>query len=277
MVFGGEPLLFWAGAQDVPWHEEELSWIGHAKGKPVEVIRGKYTGLPIPAQAEIAIEGFAPPPLRELRKEGPFGEYTGYYGSGTREEPIVYVKAIYHRNDPILFGQPPLKPPYCCNWPLPIHSASLLWDKLERVGQRGITGIWVHGTNGMVFPVVSIRQEYNGHSGEIGTLAAVMNYKTKIAIVVDDDIDPSNWEDVMWAVASRYDPGTGVQTVPGIRGSALDPWVTPERRAKRDFAGTALVINACRPYYWKDQFPPVNKASEELRRKVKDKHISLFK
>ncbi len=276
MVFGGEPLLFWAGAQEIPWHEEELSWIGHIKGRPVEVIRGEYTGLPIPAQAEIAIEGFAPPPSREKRNEGPFGEYTGYYASGVREEPVVHVKAIYHRNDPIMFGQPPLKPPYCVNWPIPIHSATMLWHYLEMAGQRGIMGAWVHGTNGMAFPVVSIKQGYPGHSGEVATLAAAINYRTKIAIVVDEDIDPSNWEDVMWAVASRWDPSAGVQLVPGIRGSALSPWVPPERRAKRDFAETALVINACKPYYWKDQFPPVNRASQELRKKVRDKYINLF-
>ena len=71
-----------------------------SEGTPIEVIEGKATGLPFPAQAEIVIEGFMDPTDRKT--EGPFGEWTGYYASSSRPEPVVRVQNIYYRNDPIL-------------------------------------------------------------------------------------------------------------------------------------------------------------------------------
>jgi 4-hydroxy-3-polyprenylbenzoate decarboxylase len=271
MSFGHEPLMFFAASSHLPFKLEELSLMGYIKGKPIEVVKGEFTGLPIPATAEIVIEGFLPPPSVESKSEGPFGEWTGYYASGVHTVPIVNVKAIYHRNNPIIFGQPPLKPPYCTNWPIPIHTAAPLWSNLEKAGMSGIKGVWVHGANRFPFPVISIKQEHHGHAHEVGHMAAALNYRTKFAIVVDDDIDPSNWEDVMWAVFSRCDPAVSIDLVTGLRGSPLDPWVPPKRRARGDFAANALVINACRPFYWKDEFPEVNRAGDELRKKVMKK------
>ena len=83
--------------------------VGHVRGAPVEVVHEEVTGLPIPATAEIVIAGEVPPPEVESRDEGPFGEWTGYYASGTRPEPVIRVKALYHRNDPIILGMPPVR------------------------------------------------------------------------------------------------------------------------------------------------------------------------
>ncbi len=79
-------------------------------GRPIEVIKGRHTGIPIPADAELVFEGFMPPPEEVAVPEGPFGEWPGYYASNTRPEPVLQVKAIYHRNDPIIVGAPPMKP-----------------------------------------------------------------------------------------------------------------------------------------------------------------------
>ena len=72
------------------------------------MVTAKVTGIPIPAYGEIVIEGFIPSPEEALVPEGPFGEWTGYYAHGRRPETIVEVSAIYHRNDPIIFGAPPV-------------------------------------------------------------------------------------------------------------------------------------------------------------------------
>ena len=77
---------------------------------PIEVIKGRHTGIPLPADAELVFEGFMPPPEEVAVPEGPFGEWPGYYASSTRPEPVLKVKAIYHRNDPIIVGAPPVKP-----------------------------------------------------------------------------------------------------------------------------------------------------------------------
>src|SRR5260370_42290535 len=74
----------------------------------VPVPRGAIRGLRIPADAEIAIEGFVS--KGDMQDEGPFGEFTGYYAGGKRPGTLVRLKALYYRNDPILLGAPPGRP-----------------------------------------------------------------------------------------------------------------------------------------------------------------------
>ena len=97
------------GCTEVPYGVCEYDMVGGMRGSPVDVVKGPITGLPIPAQAEIVLEGFVHP--GNVKPEGPFGEWMGYYGTEVRDEPVMDVKAIYHRNNPILLGCPPLRPP----------------------------------------------------------------------------------------------------------------------------------------------------------------------
>jgi 4-hydroxy-3-polyprenylbenzoate decarboxylase len=109
IVIGGDPLNFLMACTEIPYGLCEFEVAAAYRGRPQKVVHGKHTGLPYPANAEIVIEGFVQPG-NEL-PEGPFGEWTGYYGSKMRAEPVLDVKAIYHRNDPILLGCPPQRPP----------------------------------------------------------------------------------------------------------------------------------------------------------------------
>ena len=98
--FGVDPLLHMIATRPEPYGKSEFDAVGGIKGEPVEVIDGEFTGLPIPAHAEIAIEGeFLPDQGKE---EGPFSEWTGYYASGEKFEPLIKVHRLYHRNDPII-------------------------------------------------------------------------------------------------------------------------------------------------------------------------------
>ena len=279
MCFGEEPFFCGVATMPLPWGMGEFEFTGYMMGKPVEVIKGPITGLPIPATAEIVIEGFSPPPSVETRLEGPFGEWTGYYASGARNEPVVRIKAIYHRNNPILYGRPPLKAD-ATFYSIPIHSAPFLWSELEKLGMQGIKGVWVHGRGNRVISVVSIQQRYLGHAKQIGTLAASLlsggALAGKWAIVVDDDIDPSDWEDVIWALCTRCDPETSIDIVRGFLTSPLDPSLSPEKRARRDFTTSKVIINTCKPYHWIKDFAPVNIASPERRKQVMDKWRHLF-
>ena len=83
IVIGIDPLLYIAARYQVPWGMSEFDFTGGLMGEPVEVIQGKYTDLPIPARAEIVLEGEV---LAEERlPEGPFGEWNGYYAGGKRK------------------------------------------------------------------------------------------------------------------------------------------------------------------------------------------------
>lgn len=280
MCFGQQPLLFGVSTMALPWGVSEYEMVGHLQGEPVEVVIGEETGLPIPATAEIAIEGFSPPPEVDGRPEGPFGEWTGYYASGRRNEPVVRVRRIYFRQDPILHGQPPIKPPVNTWFPIPLHTAVPLWMELEKLGVPDIRGVYVHGPGNRVVAVISLKQRYLGHAKQVAALAAAILQggacTGRYIVTVDEDIDPSNWEEVMWAICTRCDPERDIDIVRGFLTSPLDPMLPPERREQRDFTTAKVLINACRPYHWKDQFPRVNRASDELREKVRAKFPKLF-
>src|SRR5262249_59307147 len=108
-VCGGDPLLSLASCTEVPYGRSEYDWVGGVRGEPVRIVRGPLTGLPLPADAEIVVEGFASD--QSLLVEGPFGEWTGYYGSASREGPGLTVEAPYFPNPPIPVGSPPRPPP----------------------------------------------------------------------------------------------------------------------------------------------------------------------
>lgn len=278
MCFGPDPLLFVLGGTTFPWGMGEFEVAGYKMGKPVEVIKGKFTGLPIPAKAEIAVEGFIPLPSVDQRKEGPFGEWTGYYASGFRTEPVVNIKAVYHRNDPILHGVPQtLIDPV----PIPFHSASMLWNRLEALGLPGIKGVYVHGPGGRSIGVISIKQSYLGHAKQVATCAAAILSRPAITgryiIVVDDDVAAEDLDNVLWAVSTRCEPDTAIDIVRGYTDTPLDPSISPEKRARGDFTTGKLIINACKPYHWINEFPALCRASDELRREamVKWKHLFI--
>ncbi len=274
MDFGPAPILFLSAASHVPWGISEFDWAGYLANEPIKVIRGEITGLPVPADSEIAIEGEYLPPEVELRIEGPLGEWTGYYGGGERREPVVRVKALYHRSKPILAGVPPMKPPNYA-FAVQVRTTPFLWNDLEKAGVRGIKGVWEHEAGGgRMITIISLKQDHGGHARQAG-LAAVGShgggYMSKLVIVVDEDIDPTDLNEVLWAVVTRANFDTSVDIIKGCWGSRLDPALPPDKREKGDFTHSVMLIDACKPFYWRDLFPPVNKASEELRTKIIEK------
>ena len=260
MVFGSDPLLFLASCTEIPYGVSEYDWVGAVRGEPVEIIRGPVTGLPIPADAEIVVEGFAT--NQTMLVEGPFGEWTGYYGSASREEPVLHVEALYFRDQPILVGSPPGQPPDEQARYRAVLRTALLRDELEKVGIPDVVGAWQHEVGGSrLFTVVSIKQRYPGHARQVLHVASQCRagaYAGRYVVVVDDDIDPSNLEEVMWAVCTRSDPATSIDIIHRAWSTPLDPMISPEKKEKKDFTNSRGLIDATRPWEWRDQFPPLN-------------------
>lgn len=279
VVFGIHPLIWVPSALAIPWGSPELDIAGGLLGKPIEVIKGEYTGLPIPCDAEIAIEGECPPIESESRKEGPFGEWTGYYASGARNSPVIKVKRVLHRNAPIILGAPPLKPP-ASGFSTYFWRSISVWQELEKMGLYGIRGVWhLRSGGGRYFTVISLEQRYAGHAKQVATAALSTPegaYHGRFVIVVDEDIDPTNEGDVLWAVGTRCDPATSIEIIKDCWSTPLDPLLPPDKRREKNFTNSRAIINACRPYHWKDQFPVVNRASNELREGVLEKWKDLF-
>ena len=90
-------------------------------------------------------------------------------------------------------------------------------------------------------------------------------------VVVDEDIDVTNLEQLMWAMCTRSDPKQSIQFIEGSWDSPADPRLSPEKRAKGDMTHSVAIIDACRPWTWRDKFPPANTPSAEIARKAREK------
>lgn len=272
VVNGEDPALFIAGFESLPSGYSEFDFAGAIKETPVELYTGPKTGLPIPAQAEIVLEGFFHPPTGESLMEGPFGEFTGYYASERRPLPIMHVEAVHYRNDPILLGSPPLKPPrHHCG--LPFRGAGI-WSNLDNSGVTDIVGVWQHVSSLMT--VISLKQRYDGHAKRAGLIAAGNAYMGRIVVVVDEDIDPSNINDVMWAIATRSEPSETVDIIRNGWSSTLDPRIPPWVKERGITSHSKMIINACRPFSWIDQFPRTTAISPEDARQIEEKWLGVI-
>ena len=276
---GQKPVLGAVAASTPGPGISEYAVAGSRIGRPIEIIKGKHTGIPFPADSEIVFEGFMPPPEQRSEAEGPFGEWPGYYASSTRPEPVLEIKAIYHRNDPIIVGAPPMKPTLPGFWFGTAGSshfrAAALWDELEAAGVPGVRGVWkLPGGGPRFINVIAIEQLHAGHAKMAGLVAAGCGsnaYLGRIVIVVDHDIDITNQADVMWALATRWDPKSQTDIIDGCWTGYIDPMVPPERRMSGDLTNSRIIIYAVRPWAWKKDYPMVNAVEPDYADEVKRK------
>jgi UbiD family decarboxylase len=263
-LVGTDPLLFIAACSEAPrYGMSEFEWAGAVRGAPIEVVRGEVTGLPIPAHAEIALEGFIDPV--ERRQEGPYGEAFGYYSERVDAAPFMTVERVYFRNDPIILGCPQGKPPHEDNRFGAYLRSSVIRSQLEGAGVPRVTGVWVPpeaGNRGFV--VVAIKQSYPGHATQAGFVAAGAGgvaYLGRYVVVVDDDIDIYNLDDVWWAMLTRVDPARDVQMIRRGWAGPLDQAAHPDHRG----LSSRLVIDATKPWEWKDRFAEPVVTAEKSR------------
>jgi 4-hydroxy-3-polyprenylbenzoate decarboxylase len=273
VVNGEDPALFIAGFEYLPEGASEYDFAGAIKGMPIDVCPGPVTGLPVPALAEIILEGELLPPSRETLPEGPFGEFTGYYAADARPCPVMVVAATHHRADPILLGSPPMKPPRF-HFGLPFRAASI-WSNLETAGVTDVVGVWQHVAQLMT--VVALRQRYDGHAKRAALIAAAQSYMGRLVVVVDEDVDPSDINDVMWAITTRCEPSEQVEIVRNAWSSALDPRIPPDAKARGTTSHSKLIIEAVRPFAWKDKFPPTSALSHDDAHAIADKWGAALK
>lgn len=252
-VVGADPLLFLASCvEGLGFGESEFDWAGGVRGKPIEVLPGEVTGLPIPAHAEIALEGFVT--TDEFRKEGPYGEWMGYYQDGYEKDRVVRVHRIYHRKNPIMLGCPQGKPPHEDNRFLAYLRSGMIWDQLEKAGVPGVCGVWSPPEGGnRLMTVVAIKTQYLGHSKQAGLIAsqcAGAVEMNRLTVVVDDYVDIINLQDVVWAIVARCDPERGVEIIKNAKGSRIDMAIAPDRRELK--ANSRMIIDATTPFEWKN-------------------------
>lgn len=259
---GHDPLLLIVAGTEVPGGISELDYAGAVLGRPIDIIQGEVTGLPVPATSEMVVEGWLYPEQRA--SEGPFGEWTGYYSGGVEPVLTMNVERVYYRTDPIMLGAPPGKPPHDYSYMRSVMKSAMIHDALVATGLPGVEAVWAHEAGGgRQLLAVSIHQQYAGHARQAGYLTSQLPaaaYMNKFVIVVDGDVDARSLTDVMWAVCTRTEPGLDIDVLRRTWGSRVDPL----REKGAPAYNTRAVIDACRPFERLASFPRVAEASKEL-------------
>ncbi|MGI5838786.1 MAG: UbiD family decarboxylase [bacterium] len=237
-VIGHHPGFYLASEALVAMETDEYEVIGGVLNEPLRLVPSEAFGdsLLVPADAEIVVEGEVIPNRRDA--EGPFGEFTGYYGP-QRWSPVVKVKAITRRRDAcylnILAGHP---------------DTAILGGIPKEASICEEVRKSVPGVQAVHFPIsgccrfhayIAIDKQVDGE-GKVAALAALPYHdELKMVIVVDKDIDVFNEREVLWAVATRIQAGSDVDIIKGVRGGSLDPSSTVHA------VGDKLLIDATKP------------------------------
>jgi len=266
-AYGIDPVLFMLAAQSFPADHSELDIAGGIMGRPIELTKAECVSLPIPANAEFVIEGV----LRQgdVMPEGPLGEFTGYYGRERSPQPVIEVLAVHQRPAPIFTHALMARYPSCeIGAYYAIMRSARILDDLEHIGVPGVISAYSHpaAASGWGMVVVSMQQKYAGHSAQVLALTAqcpAAAYYTKWVIVVDEDVDPTNFNDVLWALSTRCHPSEDIDVLRNTWSTGLDPSRFPVEM--RPY-GSKLLINACKPHQHLKSFPQ----STLLRRSVHD-------
>ena len=270
VVAGMHPTLLMIAGLEIPQGVSEYDAVGGIFGEPVRTLEMPRTGIPVPANAEIAFEGFIM--KDDLIEEGPLGEWTGYYAGGKRRQPAIRIETFMHRDDPVLLGVIPAVPPNDNTYYLGSYRSGAVWNQLEAAGIPDIQGVCAHEAGGSrLWLTVSIKQRYGGHSKQAGLIASQCyagGYTNRWVVVVDDDIDPTNTNDVLWAMCTRFDPRIDLERLDGCWSTSLDPMCYDSDTDKRN---SRVVIDACRPWDRMDDFPTVARSSRELDDRIREK------
>jgi 2,5-furandicarboxylate decarboxylase 1 len=238
IVVGHHP-SFYLGALNVePYGKDDYTVIGGIMGSPLRVVPSETWGdnFMVPADAELVIEGEMPGDTREI--EGPFGEFTGYYGP-QRIRPIINVTAITHRSDAILqhafVG-------HRDNWFLGgIPKEGTVYNVLKGIVPT-VKAVHLPPSGSCRFNCyISIDKRVDGETKQaaLATFGAVDFIKN--IIVVDGDIDPFNEQEVMFAVATRTQAREAVDIIKNVKGNTLDP------SQEHDIMTDKLLIDATKP------------------------------
>ena len=272
-VIGGDPLNFLTGSAMISPNVSEYDVIGSLRNEPTEVFTSDLTGLPLPAQAEIILEGEIDTDPASYRQEGPFGEYTGYYSGKESDEwpkPFINIKRVYHRNNPILWSTSVGKPVTDTHVIMSLNRTATLWTDLEAMHIPGIKSVYIPPeSTGRFWAIVSVKQMYPGHAMQVGTAVVSTttgHYGLKGVIVVDDDIPADDWTKVIWAMSVRYDPVARTQIINRGRSTPLDPSLPINAR---DIC-SRIIIDACIPYEW-ERKPIEIYLDPEVAEKVRSK------
>ncbi|MCY8171617.1 phenolic acid decarboxylase BsdC [Bacillus inaquosorum] len=223
---GCEPVITTAASTPLLYDQSEYEMAGAIQGEPYRIVKSKLSDLDVPWGAEVVLEGEIIAGEREY--EGPFGEFTGHY-SGGRSMPIIKIKRVYHRNNPI-FEHLYLGMPWTeCDYMIGINTCVPLYQQLKEAYPNEIVAVNAMYTHGLI-AIVSTKTRYGGFAKAVGMRALTTPHGLgycKMVIVVDEDVDPFNLPQVMWALSTKMHPKHDAVIIPDLSVLPLDPGSNP--------------------------------------------------
>ncbi|HLC26672.1 MAG TPA: UbiD family decarboxylase [bacterium] len=238
IVVSHHPLFFLGCLNVQPFGVDDYEVVGGLSGSPLRITPSETWGEDfwVPADADLIIEGEVPPGVREV--EAPFGEWTGYYGP-QRLSAVVEVTAITHRCR--AFFQD-IFVSHRENWILGgIPKEGDVFNAIRGVVPSVRAVHFAFSGNCRLNCYVSIEKQAEGQARQAALMALASCDFIKDVIVVDEDIDPFNEQEVLWAVATRCQPHEAVDIIRDAKGSPLDPSVSSETSTSK------MIIDATMP------------------------------
>jgi len=213
VAIGADPATIYASTAPLPGKIDEMIFAGFLRGEPVEMVQCKTVDLKVPANAEIILEGYVEP--GELRREGPFGDHTGYY-SLADDYPVFHIQKITHRKNPIynatIVGKPPMEDCFLAKATERIFLPLLKLQLPEIVDMNlPLEGVFHNCA------LLSIDKTYPGQAKKVMHAVWGMGQMmyTKMVIIVDKDVDVQNLSTVAWKVFNNIDAKRDVVIVEG--------------------------------------------------------------
>ncbi|MER5527612.1 non-oxidative hydroxyarylic acid decarboxylases subunit C [Streptomyces sp. NPDC002677] len=239
ITLGNDPVISIVASTPMEYDQNEYELAGALRGAPAPIAEAPLTGLPVPWGSEIVIEGVIEGRKREV--EGPFGEFTGHY-SGGRNMPVIRIDKISHRSNPVFehlyLGMPWTEIDYL----MAANTCVPLYEQLKRdfPEVQAVNAMYTHG----LAIIVSTKKRYGGFAKAVGmrvlTTPHGLGYASTV-IVVDEDVDPFNLPQVMWALSTKMNPGDDLIVVPHLSLMELAP------QSDNPGTGAKLIIDATTP------------------------------
>ena len=213
VAIGADPATMYSAILPMPPDIDEMMIAGFLRQKPVEMVKCETVDIEVPANSEMVLEGYVE--LGELRREGPFGDHTGFY-SLDDDYPVFHIECITHRKNPIytttIVGPPPMEDFYMGKAIERIF-LPLLRLQLPEVRDYALPAEGVFHN----LMLVAIRKSYPGQARKVmhaiwGLGQAMF---TKVIVVVDEDVDVHNYSEVAWKALNNIDPQRDIEFVTG--------------------------------------------------------------
>lgn len=243
LVIGHHPAAVMGSLLRGPMEIDEFEMMGALLGESLEVVRGETVDLPIPAWAEIAIEGVIDP--TEETSDGPFAEYTGFYGPAKDPVALMQVRAITMRKDAIFHDLDPSHREHNLSGALPFEAS--VYDSVKKL-VPSVQGVHMPASGSCFFTAhVQIRKRVPGEGKSAGLAAIAADPNLKMAIVVDEDVDIYREDDMLWAIATYCEADRDLAVIPNAMGAHLNPSAYGEIRHQHGSMNTKIIIDATKP------------------------------